>query len=70
MFIKKFHISYKSSNYYAHDYSNFGEEKFIHDFSKMTGLLQMICLEQLTIISTTFTQKLHPVWSLMYQRKE
>ena len=31
MFIKKFHISYKSSNYYVHDYSNFGEKKFIHD---------------------------------------
>ena len=35
MFIKKFHIFYKSSNYYVHDYSNFGEEKFIHDFSEI-----------------------------------
>ena len=32
MFIKKFHISYKSS---VHDYSKFGEEKFIHDFCEI-----------------------------------
>ena len=25
----------KSSNYYVHDYSNFSEEKFIHDFSEI-----------------------------------
>ena len=35
MFIKKFHISHKSSDYYVDDYSNFGEEKFIHDFSEI-----------------------------------
>ena len=35
MFIKKLHISCKSSNYYVHDYSNFSEEKFIHDFSEI-----------------------------------
>ena len=33
MFIKKYHPKYKSCNYYVHDYSNFGKEKFIHDFS-------------------------------------
>ena len=35
MFMKRFHISYKSSIYYVHDYPNFGEEKFIHDFSEV-----------------------------------
>ena len=33
MFIKKYHPTYKFCNYYLHDYSNFGKEKFIHDFS-------------------------------------
>ena len=33
MFIKKYHISYKACNYFIHDYSKFGKEKFIHDFS-------------------------------------
>ena len=33
MFIKKYHPKYKFCNYYVHDYSNFGKEKFIHDFS-------------------------------------
>ena len=35
MFIKKYHNhpEYKSCNYYMHDYSNFGKDKFIHDFS-------------------------------------
>ena len=31
--IKKKYISYKSCNYYARDYSNFGKEEFIYDFS-------------------------------------
>ena len=26
-------MSYKSCSYFVHDYSSFGEEKFIHDFS-------------------------------------
>ena len=30
---KKRHISYKSCNYYTRDYSNFGKEKFIYDYS-------------------------------------
>ena len=31
--IKKCYVSYKSCSYFAHEYSNFGKEKFIHDFS-------------------------------------
>ena len=31
--IKKCYASYKSSNYSVYDYSNFGNEKFIHDYS-------------------------------------
>ena len=33
MFVKKHHHTYKFCNYYVHDYSDFGKEKFIHDFS-------------------------------------
>ena len=33
LLIKKCHVSYKSCGYFAYDYSNFGKEKFIHDFS-------------------------------------
>ena len=33
LLIKKCHVSYKSCSYFAHDYSNFGKEKFIHHFS-------------------------------------
>ena len=33
LIIKKFHISYKSCSYSTYDYSNFGKEKFIHDFT-------------------------------------
>ena len=33
MFVKKHHRTYKLCNYYVHDYSNFGKEKFLHDFS-------------------------------------
>ena len=33
LLIKKCHVSYKSCSYFVHDYSSFGEEKFIHDFS-------------------------------------
>ena len=35
--IKKCHMSYKSCSYFVHDYSNFGKEKFIHDFSLIDG---------------------------------
>ena len=33
LLIKKCHVSYKSCSYFVHDYSSFGEEKFIYDFS-------------------------------------
>ena len=33
LLIKKCHVSYKSCSHPAHDFSNFGKEKFIHDFS-------------------------------------
>ena len=35
LLIKKCHMSYKSCSYFVHDYSNFGMEKFIHDFSSI-----------------------------------
>ena len=33
LIIKKCHVSYKSCSYLVNDYSNFGKEKFIHDYS-------------------------------------
>ena len=33
LLIKKYHVNYKSCSYFVHDYSSFGEEKFVHDFS-------------------------------------
>ena len=33
LIIKKYHASYNSSNYSVYDYSNFGKEKCIHDYS-------------------------------------
>ena len=33
LIIKTCHVSYKSCSYLVNDYSNFGKEKFIHDYS-------------------------------------
>ena len=33
LLIKKCHVSFKSCSYSVYDYSNFGKEKFIHDYS-------------------------------------
>ena len=33
LLIKKCYVSFKSCNYYVYDYTKFGREKFIHDFS-------------------------------------
>ena len=33
LMIKNCHVNYKSCSYFLHDYSSFGEEKFIYDFS-------------------------------------
>ena len=33
LIIKKCHVSYKSCSYLVNDYSSFGKEKFIHDYS-------------------------------------
>ena len=35
LLIKKCYVSYKSCRYSTYDYSNFGKEKFIHDFSQL-----------------------------------
>ena len=33
LIIKKCHVSYKSCSYSVNDHSNFGKDKFIHDYS-------------------------------------
>ena len=34
LMIKKYHVSYKSCNYSVYDYSNFGKENFVHNYSQ------------------------------------
>ena len=45
LLIKKCHVSFKSCSYSAYDYSNFGKEKFIHDYS----LLDWSSLDNLSV---------------------
>ena len=33
LIMKKFYVDIKSNCYFTYDYSKFGKEKFIHDFS-------------------------------------
>ena len=35
LMIKKCHVSYKSCNYSVYDFSNFGKEKFVHNYSQI-----------------------------------
>ena len=68
--IKKKYISYKSCNYYTRDYSNFGKEKFVYDYSLIDWT--SLCDPQISVDGhfDYLYEKLLNVSIFMYQRRK